>query len=71
MLYKSGSSCAVAGSPAALTYGRAADREPATGAINHDVKGLSKYTPVIEVVRTGSGLRTVPLRPAGAYYPTG
>ena len=39
--------------------------------INHDVKGLSKYTPVIEVVRTGSGLRTVPLRPIGAYYPLG
>jgi len=35
--------------------------------IKHDVKGLSKYTPVIEVVRTGNGLKSLPLCPVGAF----
>ena len=35
--------------------------------INHDVKGWSKYTPVIEVVRTGNGLKSLPLCPVGAF----
>ena len=35
--------------------------------INHDVKGLSKYTSVIEVIRTEDGLKSLPLRPYIAY----
>ena len=35
--------------------------------INHDVKGLSKYTSVIEVTRTENGLKTLQLRPYKAF----
>ena len=35
--------------------------------INHDVKGLSKYTSVIEVTRTGNGLKSLQLRSCKAF----
>ena len=45
----------------------ASRRSPALELINHDVKGFSKYTPVIEVVRTGNGLKSLSLRPCIAF----